>query len=69
MVGFVSSLGRHQEPAAVIWGRGHHDRMGGKSWWENGKALSCVSSGQGLLQSKVLWFVKQNHLEKDADKV
>ena len=61
MVGFVSSLGGHQEPAAVIWGQGHHDRMGGKSWGENDKALSHVFH-QGKDCSRVKCFGLSNKI-------
>lgn len=70
MVGFVSSLAGHQELAAVIWGWDHHDRMGGKSWGENDKALSHVfHQGKDCSRVKCFGLSKQNQLEKDADKV
>lgn len=70
MVGFVSSLWGHQELEAVIWGRDHNDRMGGISWGENDKALfHMFQQGKDCSRVKCFGLSKQNHLEKNADKV
>lgn len=63
-------FGGHQELAAVIWGRDHNDRMGGISWGENDKALfHMFQQGKDCSRVKCFGLSKQNHLEKNADKV